>query len=236
MPTWQADEPVDTSSGFEDEKNFDRARAGWKNWRVLGAAAAVLAVVAAGGYAAWRPAPAPAVHAASGTLEIATNPDGAEALIDGVLRGTTPLVVALEPGAHSLELRGGGDPRTIPITINAGMKVSQYVELARGTPVARAAAQPAPRSSLRASRRIRPSFLRQTPMHAPAPPRPITREGSVSLDAPFDVQVFEGGSIVGSGSGPLTLPPGRHELSVVNTELGVRTSVVAQVTRGKRLP
>jgi hypothetical protein len=45
--------------------------------------------------------------------------------------------------------------------------------------------------------------------------------------------VFEGGALVGSGSGPLTLPPGRHELSVVNNELGVRTSVVAQVTTGK---
>jgi serine/threonine-protein kinase len=38
---------------------------------------------------------------------------------------------------------------------------------------------------------------------------------------------------VGNGSGPLTLPPGRHELSVVNSELGVRTSVVAQVSSGK---
>ena len=38
---------------------------------------------------------------------------------------------------------------------------------------------------------------------------------------------------MGSGAGPLTLAPGRHELSVVNSELGVRTSVVAQVSPGK---
>jgi hypothetical protein len=238
VPTWAADERADGSSepGQTAEEHFEPARTGWKNWRVLGAAAAVLAVVAAGGYAAWRPAPAPAVHAASGTLEIATNPDGAEALIDGVLRGTTPLVVALEPGAHSLELRGGGDPRTIPITINAGMKVSQYVELTRGAAAARTAAPPAQPLPLPQPLSV-PASSTATPPPAtdaaPAPPRPTTREGTVSLDVPFDVQVFEGGSLVGNGSGPLTLPPGRHELSVVNSELGVRTSVVAQVSSGK---
>jgi len=230
VPTWTADETADASRELADEENFGSARAGWKNWRVLGAAAAVVAVVAAGGYAAWRPAPAPAVHAASGTLEISTNPDGAEALIDGVLRGTTPLVLALEPGAHTLELRGGGDPRTIPITINAGMKVSQYVELARGVSVARATAAPPQPLSVPASSTAVPPPATDT---EPVPPRPIAREGSVSLDVPFDVQVFEDGSLVGTGAGPLTLPAGRHELNLVNSELGVRTSVVAQVSPGR---
>jgi len=230
---WFSNGEADRAIAPDETESPEPATAAWKNWRVLGAAAAVLAVVAAGGYAAWRPAPEKPVHAASGTLEIATNPDGAEALIDGVLRGTTPLVVALEPGEHALELRGGGEPRTIPVTINAGMKVSQYVELTRGA-VARQAPAPAPAPTPTASA---PANSNPTPVPtvdaAPAPARPAPKEGTVSIDVPANFQVFEGGSLVGNGSSPLSLPAGRHELDVVNSELGVRTSIVAQVSAGK---
>ena len=226
---WFSNEPADESAESEDTAIPGPVAAAWKNWRVLGAGAAVLAVVAAGGYAAWRPAPGKPVHAASGTLEIATNPDGAEALIDGVLRGTTPLVVALEPGEHALELRGGGDPRTIPVTINAGMKVSQYVELTRGTSVARPASPQTASASPASPPAPTPAPSADA---APAAARPAAKEGSVSLGVPVDVQVFEDGSLVGSGA-TLTLPAGRHQLDIVNAELGVRTSVVAQVSAGK---
>jgi hypothetical protein len=205
----------------------------------LGAAAAVVAVVAAGGYAAWRPAPPPPVHAASGSLEIATNPDGVEALIDGVLRGTTPLVLALDPGEHTLELRGGGDPRTIPITINAGMKVAQYVELSRRAgpptaPVPTPTATPAPPAvPAPAAASIETLPATMPAADVAAPPRPVARGGSVSVQIPFDAQVYEGGTLVGRAPGQFTLPPGRHELDFVNTDLGVRTTLVTQVTSGK---
>jgi hypothetical protein len=246
---WKTREQASTedSESEEDDSDEELPAQGWRSWRVLGAAAAVVAVVAAGGYAAWRPAPPAPVHAASGTLEISTNPDGADALVDGVLRGTTPLVLALEPGAHTLELRGGGgDPRTIPITINAGMKVSQYVELSRGSA---AAARPAPAPAAPPA----PAPAQTTPVQstpAPIAPAPAasapTRadvvtdgsaasrtRGTVSLTIPIDAQVYEAGMLVGKAPGQMTLSPGRHELDLVNSDLGVRTAVVAQVTSGK---
>jgi hypothetical protein len=39
------------------------------------------------------------------------------------------VTVTLKPGAHGLEIRGGGAPRMLPITITAGAQLSQYIEL-----------------------------------------------------------------------------------------------------------
>ena len=64
-----------------------------------------------------------------GTLELRTRPATVDAFIDGERRGSTPLVVPLDPGMHTVELRGAGKPRRIQLTINPGMKVSQYVDL-----------------------------------------------------------------------------------------------------------
>ncbi len=41
----------------------------------------------------------------TGTLEIYSNPSGAQAYVDGVLRGQTPLVLSLDAGAHDVEVR-----------------------------------------------------------------------------------------------------------------------------------
>lgn len=111
----------------------------WRNWRVAGAAAAVFVVLAAGASIGARKDSADTpVRAASGTLEVTTNPPGVEALVDGVPRGDTPLVLALEPGQHVVELRGNGEPRTIPVTIGPGMHVAHFVEMPKA---------PAPRAS-----------------------------------------------------------------------------------------
>ena len=64
-----------------------------------------------------------------GTLIMTTNPPGAKLFVDGVERGATPLSVTLKPGTHALELRGDGAPRLMPITVDAGAQVSQYIEL-----------------------------------------------------------------------------------------------------------
>jgi hypothetical protein len=64
-----------------------------------------------------------------GTLVVNTNPSGAKVFVDGVEKGASPVTVALKPGPHSLEVRGDGTPRLMPITIAAGAQVSQYLEL-----------------------------------------------------------------------------------------------------------
>lgn len=109
-----------------------RTRVSGPTWRRL---AAVLALLAAVGVTAaatlmarslW-PGRGPA--AASGTLELSTRPSAVEAFVDGTRRGTTPLMVALTPGVHTVELRPAGQARRFQLTINPGMKVSQHVDL-----------------------------------------------------------------------------------------------------------
>jgi hypothetical protein len=58
-----------------------------------------------------------------------SNPAGAKLFVDGVEKGVTPLTVQLKPGGHSLELRGDGPPRLMPITMTAGAQISQYIEI-----------------------------------------------------------------------------------------------------------
>jgi hypothetical protein len=79
--------------------------------------------------AARRP-PTDGAPPARSTVELSTIPAGVQALINGKLRGTTPLVLALEPGTYALELRGDGTRRTIPLTVKPGATVLHDIELA----------------------------------------------------------------------------------------------------------
>jgi serine/threonine protein kinase len=118
---------VDFSSTF-DEPAPSRAQTPRKWW--LAAAAVVVLGLAGIALPAARRLVLPGARpAAEGTLSVTTNPPGARLFVDGVDRGATPLSVALKPGPHSLEVRGDGKPRLMPITITAGSQVSQYLDL-----------------------------------------------------------------------------------------------------------
>ena len=97
----------------------------------LAVAAAVLLVLAGGGiYGARRYVAAPKVVVpTTGGLTVASNPPGAKVFVDNVEHGATPLTLTLSAGPHIVELHGAGEPRTLPITINAGTQTSQYIEL-----------------------------------------------------------------------------------------------------------
>jgi hypothetical protein len=104
------------------------------------ALAAVVVVALGASWFGWRTwstsrasaAPAPIVR--TGTAVFSSVPDGALISIDGVARGTTPMRVSLDAGAHSVQITSGTISRTIPITVEPGAVVSQYVELAVGPP------------------------------------------------------------------------------------------------------
>jgi hypothetical protein len=70
--------------------------------------------------------------ATSGTVVVTTNPPGAQILLDGQPHGVSPTTLTVAPGAHVLELRGAGEPRTIPINVSAGAQLSQYIEMGKG--------------------------------------------------------------------------------------------------------
>jgi PEGA domain len=99
----------------------------------LAIAAVVVAAVAAGAvYGARQLFSTPVVT--TGTLNISSNPAGAQIFVDRQGRGTTPLIVTLRPGLHSVELRGIGEPRTVDVNITAGKETSQFVELTKSAP------------------------------------------------------------------------------------------------------
>jgi serine/threonine protein kinase len=104
-----------------------------KRPRMVAAVAAAVVVLAAGGYAARKYAVQPSPVVTTGTLSISSNPPGAQVGIDGQPRGVTPLMLTLNAGNHNVELRGAGEPRTLPVTITAGTQVSQYIELPKIT-------------------------------------------------------------------------------------------------------
>jgi len=90
----------------------------WQTWKARAASA---------------PPPRPVV--VTGTAVINSVPDGASITIDGVARGTTPIRLSLAPGAHSVQITSGSVTRTLPITVEAGSVVSQYVELPTAPPL-----------------------------------------------------------------------------------------------------
>ena len=97
-----------------------------RSW--IAAAVAVVAVAAAL-LAGPRFLTSSATAASTGTLVVDTNPPGAQVIVDNVPRGQSPLNLSLQPGAHSIVVRGEGEPRTIPVTIVAGATSSHYVDL-----------------------------------------------------------------------------------------------------------
>jgi hypothetical protein len=98
--------------------------------RVAIAAIAIL-VLGGGAMAAWRFLSASPVT--TGTVVVTTNPPGAQVVLDGKPQGASPTTLTVAAGAHVLELRGAGEPRTISIDVAAGAQLSQYIELAKGS-------------------------------------------------------------------------------------------------------
>jgi serine/threonine-protein kinase len=99
---------------------------------ILLAAASTIGV---GYYVASRPRP-PAVQAAgigTGTATLPSLPAGLDVSVDGVARGTTPIRLTLAPGEHLVSIGSGETTRVLPITIEPGTVVSQYVELPAAT-------------------------------------------------------------------------------------------------------
>jgi hypothetical protein len=115
-------------SEYEPEVDSEEQAAGRPIGKIAAVALAVIALSGAGLFAGRKYFAGPAA-AATGTLSINTNPPGAEVVVDGQSSGVTPVTLTLKPGAHNVELRGGGEPRTVPVTITAGTQVSQYIEL-----------------------------------------------------------------------------------------------------------
>ncbi len=223
--------------------------------------------------AAPEQASAPAqVLPAIGQAQFDSRPTGAEVVIDGVAKGRTPIKLSLPVGDHALEIRGEAGTRSLPLTIEAGVLVSQYVELVsaaeqttgrleistdppgaqvrldgavRGvTPLTLDAVEARSHnialsragSTVYRSVRVAPGTTATVFAALDATPTPTTGSlgGFVSVAAPFELQVFEGGRLLGTTSAErLMLPTGRHALELVSDAFQFKTSVEVDVPAGK---
>lgn len=129
-PPVRVPEPaVITTTKSDDMTNSGAAEVVWWRRRWVAAVVALGALAGAGAFAGRSYLAPSAVAEATGTLIVESNPPGAAAVVDGEPRGATPLTLTLSPGAHVLEVGGGADRRTIPVTITAGGTVSQFLDL-----------------------------------------------------------------------------------------------------------
>ena len=132
---------------------------------------------------------------AAGRLEVTSDPSGARVNVDGARRGTTPLVIQLAPGPHTVVVSDGTSTSTRTVNIAAGGSATLMTAL----------------SSTGAA-------------------------GWVSINAPLDLQVREGGSLIGVTSADrLMLPVGRHELALSNAAVGFQTTLSVDIQPGKAL-
>jgi hypothetical protein len=124
-------DPADPLAQFasEDLKKPPTGRAGRRPaWAPVIAILAAAAAIGEGGYIAWR-LRAPA-QPTTGTLSVVSRPEAAELFVDGQLRGTTPVQIALPAGRHELELRRGAVTRREAIQVEAGAQSTHSFDLA----------------------------------------------------------------------------------------------------------
>jgi hypothetical protein len=128
----------DSTGAFRSEAQLARAaatQARLHSLRKVGGVVLICAVVGAGSWLGWRalkgPKTASPPSASSmGTAVFNSSPTGASIVIDGVAQGVTPLKLALAAGAHTVTITSNGVSRTLPLTVDGGAVLSQYVELA----------------------------------------------------------------------------------------------------------
>ena len=240
-----------------------------RSWtRTMGLAVVLIALASAGLVAGRRYFAPNAARAVTGTLVINTNPPGALVSVDGEPRGVSPVNLALDAGAHIVELSGAGEPRSIPVTIVAGTQASQYVELQKGSPslgqlevrtdpagarvtldgVSRGTApltigDLAPGAhtvmlegeagSAKHAVKIEAGVTAVLVAALTAPPDGPA-SGWLAVTAPFDMQLYENGRLLGSSETErIMVPAGKHDIEIVNIPIGYRVVRSILVAPGK---
>jgi hypothetical protein len=74
------------------------------------------------------------------------------------------------------------------------------------------------------------------PAPAPAEPQLSGRFGGIRVNSPVDLQVFEGGTLLGTTAGTIGVTEGTHTLDLVNESLGYKSRQTVSVKAGQMVP
>jgi PEGA domain len=69
----------------------------------------------------------------SGSLTITSSPPGAQVVVDGVVRGSTPATMTVPVGTHAVEVRSNGPTQVMAVRVDKGGELSRYFDLPAGT-------------------------------------------------------------------------------------------------------
>jgi hypothetical protein len=105
---------------------------GIPSWAYLRSGAGAPPASGAPAAATAKPTAAPAAvpDATQGSASIISRPDGAQVFVNGMARGVTPMTLTLPVGTYTLELQNSTSKRSLPLIVEAGAVVRQYVDLA----------------------------------------------------------------------------------------------------------
>jgi PEGA domain len=238
-------------------------------WRSIALALAV-AVVGEGAFIGWKfEQSLSLLPVSAGTLKVESKPTGAQVKIDGKARGATPLTLSVATGPHVMELAAGGEPRVIPITVEAGATLGQYVELLVSSSSGTLSVSSTPQGATvlldGQPRGITPADLpdvaagdhelalelngarvRQpvtvtagntttvaVPLTPGGPPAAAPTTGTLVVKVPFEMQVFEGDTLLGLTTSRLSLSPGPHDVRIASDTLAFQTTAHVEIEAGK---
>jgi hypothetical protein len=150
---------------------------------------------------------APAAVTADAAIEIRSDPAGGRVVVDGVARGTTPIVVTgLTSGRHEVQVSGPFRALTRTVTLAAKQQALLVVTPAR---------------SAAATDRERPS---RTPSDT----------GYIAIQSPIVLRIVRNGDFVGTSEDTrLSLPAGSHVIGLENESVGYRDVRTVEVAAGK---
>ena len=227
-------------------------------WRRVAVAGLVVAILGGGVVVTRLVQPAVAAVSDNATLIVESSPAGLQVLVDGSERGVTPARLSLPAGEHTVEVRGQGTARVVPITVATGAEITQYFDFSSG-----AQSTPLAVTSPLAGRTVPPDAVAKgTTLAAPADPAPGDREGVrqavagssrhtatdapvatsasgppthgwLSVQAPFPVEVHLGTRVFTPAGQRIRIAEGRHEIAFVNKAQGLREVRVVHVVAGK---
>ena len=195
-----------------------------------------------------------------GTLVVESTPPGAQVEIDGMQRGTTPVTVDLPPGTHALALTRRGITRRFEVAVRPGEQTTQGLDWTQVREIGSLAVTTDPPG---AKISIDGKAVGVSPLTIPDLPagrrrvvlegqggtvrREVTIEtdrtatlseaifsGFLAVFAPVELQIYEGNRLLGTTeNNRIMIPAGRHELTLVNRELGSRLSRTVEVEPGQ---